>query len=238
MTNGGTGVRDPVDIGSDRQLFVDDYWIDRIDGARRRLHRPTARETAIAIDRPWERGGVSYLNTFPDEGVYRGWYRCDPVGFRGSDNASFTAYAESDDGIHWRQAAPGSAGVRGRKGQQPRVDGARHQPRAIPRRQSRREGRRAVQGLRAGEAGAVRHRVAGRHPLAEDARGAGPDRLALRQPQHPVLGLLAGRVRGLHARRCGDRPVPGRRALDTPHHVRQLPRLDRARRHRHRRNAG
>ena len=108
-------MRDPIDIGSDRQLFVDDYWIDRIDGARRRLHRPTARETAIAIDRPWERGGVSYLNTFPDEGVYRGWYRCDPVGFRGSDDASFTAYAESDDGIHWRKPHQGVLEFEGSK---------------------------------------------------------------------------------------------------------------------------
>ena len=96
-------MRDPIDIGTDRQLFVDDFWIDRADGARRRLHRPTARDTAIAIDRSWERGGVSYLNTFPDEGKFRGWYRCDPVDLRGSDDESITAYAESDDGIHWHK---------------------------------------------------------------------------------------------------------------------------------------
>lgn len=100
-------MRDPVDIGTDRQLFVDDYWVDRIDGARRRLHRPVARETAIAIDKPWERGGVSYLTTFPDGGKYRGWYRCDPAGFRAADSASYAAYAESDDGIHWEKPHQG-----------------------------------------------------------------------------------------------------------------------------------
>ena len=58
-------MRGPVYIGSDRQLFVDDYWIDGVDGARRRLNRLTARETAIAIDRRLERVVVSYLVTFP-----------------------------------------------------------------------------------------------------------------------------------------------------------------------------
>ena len=105
----------PIDIGTDRQLFTDDFWIDRANGAERRLHRPTLRETAIAIDKPWERGGVSYLVTFPDQGKYRGWYRCDPAGFRADDNESFTAYAESDDGIHWRKPKLGVLEFEGSK---------------------------------------------------------------------------------------------------------------------------
>ena len=213
-------MRDPVDIGSDRQLFVDDFWIDRIDGARRRLHRPVARETAIAIDRPWERGGVSYLNTFPDEGGVPRLVQVRPGGLPRLRRRLLHRLCGERRRHPLAQAAPGSAGVRGRKGQQPRLDGAGHQPRSLPRRQSRRQGRRAVQGHRAGEAGAVRHRLAGRHPLAEDARGADPHRLALRLPQHPVLGHVARRVRRLHPRRGGDRPVPRRRALDSPHHVR------------------
>ncbi len=104
-----------VNIGTDRQLFTDDFWIDDADGARRRLHKPIARETAIAMDRPWERGGVSYLVTFPEDGIYRGWYRCDPIGFRRSDHDSFTAYAESDDGIHWRKPELGVLDFQGSK---------------------------------------------------------------------------------------------------------------------------
>ena len=31
----------PIDIGSRLELFVDDYLIDTLDGARRVLHNPT-----------------------------------------------------------------------------------------------------------------------------------------------------------------------------------------------------
>jgi hypothetical protein len=90
-------------IGTDRQLFVDGFWIDEARGVDRRLHHPVRREVAIPSDRPWEGGGVYYSLVTRDEGRYRMWYRCDP---RGKDEAatdfeSLTAYAESDDGVHW-----------------------------------------------------------------------------------------------------------------------------------------
>ena len=173
-------MRDPIDIGNDRQLFVDDFWVDSTDGASRRLHPPTARETAIGIDKPWERGGVSYLNTFPDEGKYRGWYRCDPVGFRGSDASSFTAYAESDDGIHWRKPHQGVLEFEGSKDNNLVWMGPGINLAPFRDDNPSREGRRAVQGHCAGEPGAVRHSVSRRHPLEEDARGANPDRVAIR----------------------------------------------------------
>ncbi len=91
---------EPVDIGTDRQLFVDPFRIARITGAQRRLQRPEKREIALNPEHPWETGGLSYLVAFPDAGKIRGWYRAAPQ-TQDSDHNSITCYAESADGIHW-----------------------------------------------------------------------------------------------------------------------------------------
>lgn len=52
----------PTDIGSDRQLFLDDFWIDRSEGVTRELHHPVRREAAVARDKPWEGGGLVVRN--------------------------------------------------------------------------------------------------------------------------------------------------------------------------------
>ncbi|MSR60312.1 MAG: hypothetical protein EXS05_22170, partial [Planctomycetaceae bacterium] len=60
------------DIGSRRELFVDQYLIDTLQGgARRMLHRPTPREISLTHDEPWE-GNVSGIATiFRDGDIYR-----------------------------------------------------------------------------------------------------------------------------------------------------------------------
>ena len=47
-------MNDPVSIGTDRQLFLDDFWIDQAKAVERRLHQPVQREIAIASEKPWE----------------------------------------------------------------------------------------------------------------------------------------------------------------------------------------
>lgn len=45
---------EPIDIGSRLEPIVDDYLIERLDGASLRLHQPTPREIVLKFDRPWE----------------------------------------------------------------------------------------------------------------------------------------------------------------------------------------
>ena len=90
----------PVEIGEDRQLFVDDFWIADLTGVERVLHSPTRQSVALEPEHPWEVGGLSYLIAFPDQGKFRGWYRADPQ-LQDSDFNSITCYAESEDGINW-----------------------------------------------------------------------------------------------------------------------------------------
>ena len=100
-------------IGTDRQLFVDDYWIADYRGTARKLHNPVRREAAISIDKPWEQGSIGCMTTIQDKGVFRAWYRCDHQKPEHAGNPRFTAYAESVDGIHWHKPALGHLRFRG-----------------------------------------------------------------------------------------------------------------------------
>ena len=104
----------PVGIGENRQLFVDDFWIADSTGVDRVLHSPTRQSVALEPEHPWEVGGLSYLIAIPDQGKFRGWYRADPQ-LQDSDYNSITCYAESDDGINWTKPSLGLIEFNGSK---------------------------------------------------------------------------------------------------------------------------
>lgn len=104
-----------IDVGSRRQLFVDTHLIEKAEGVRRVLHRPVRREIAIAAEHPWEKHGVSYMVTFRDGDKFRAWYRCDGADYTKGPRRSMTAYAESDDGVHWQKPALGIVEFSGSK---------------------------------------------------------------------------------------------------------------------------
>ncbi len=103
----------PIDIGSRRELFVDDYLIQELqDDIALRLNHPIPREIVITHDAPWEGTGSGYHSIFKDGDRYRMYYKALHVDFsEGELNAAvhprFTCYAESDDGIHWRKPSLG-----------------------------------------------------------------------------------------------------------------------------------
>ena len=99
---------EPLRLGNRRELFVDDYLIDRIDGASLRLHEPQPAGTAIKYDRPWEGRGCAYITVLEDDGVYRMYYRGSP-----GDAPEVTCYAESADGIEWTKPDIGLFDVAG-----------------------------------------------------------------------------------------------------------------------------
>lgn len=90
-----------VDIGTRRQLFVGRDLIGGMDGVRQVLHHPVRREIAIEPEHPWEQHGVSYMVAIRDGDRFRAWYRADAAEFGKGKRRAMTAYAESDDGVHW-----------------------------------------------------------------------------------------------------------------------------------------
>ncbi|MCA9220712.1 MAG: hypothetical protein KDA71_10315, partial [Planctomycetales bacterium] len=95
---------EPISIGSRRELFVDDFLIERLEGAaRQRLERPEPREVVLVTDKPWEGNTCAYYTIFQDGKLYRMYYRGShyDVATRRAPHREVTCYAESKDGIHW-----------------------------------------------------------------------------------------------------------------------------------------
>jgi hypothetical protein len=90
-----------VDLGTRRELFVDRYLIDRLEGASLRLQRPVEREAVLAFDRPWEGAFSGYVTVIRAGGDFHLYYR--GVSGSGPDGreAETTCYAHSRNGIHW-----------------------------------------------------------------------------------------------------------------------------------------
>ncbi len=91
--SGGT---DGLDIGSQRQLFVDRLVLDRLQNVRLQLHSPQPQEVVFKFDAPWEGAMCAYVTVMRDDDVYRLYYRAG-----GETTQEFTAMALSSDGIHW-----------------------------------------------------------------------------------------------------------------------------------------
>ena len=97
---------DPIDIESRRELMVDHFLIDRLEGAELRPQVPIGRGVAIPFDRPHEGAFSGYVTmvTLPDGG-FRAYYRALPLAGEDGSDMEATAYAESSDGVHWTKPA-------------------------------------------------------------------------------------------------------------------------------------
>lgn len=101
--------RAPIDIGQRRELFVDRYLVDGMNGgAALRLHHPQPRELVLTHDAPWEGSGSGYHSIFPDGGLFRMYYKAYSLDLssgklRTDVPSGYCCYAESDDGIRWRK---------------------------------------------------------------------------------------------------------------------------------------
>ena len=95
---------EPVrDIGSNLQLFIDDWLIAKMEGLSLELHHPIPEEIAITFDKPWEGNTSAYVTVFEDDGIFRMYYRGSAHDQKTDEakHPEFTCYAESKDGIHW-----------------------------------------------------------------------------------------------------------------------------------------
>ncbi|OYZ31869.1 MAG: hypothetical protein B7X86_07585 [Sphingobacteriales bacterium 17-39-43] len=109
QVNGQQLIKNPeIDIGSKRQLFVDNYLIQAISGeAEIELHNPVPGEIVLKHDAPWEGNSSVYHSVFKDGEIYRMYYRgsqidIDSVAKKISgSHPIFFCYAESKDGINW-----------------------------------------------------------------------------------------------------------------------------------------
>ncbi len=97
----GEGAGDAITLGGRRELFVDDFLIDRLEGAALRMHKPEPREVAITCDAPWEGNTSAYYTIFQDGDRFRMYYRGlhHDEQTKKSAHPEVTCYAESRDGL-------------------------------------------------------------------------------------------------------------------------------------------
>lgn len=101
-------------IGSNRELFVDDYLIDQLDGASLKMHAPKDEGVAFYLDKPWEGKFSLYSTIIKEDNIYRAYYRGMPDVKEGN-NRELTCYAESTDGINWYKPDLGIHEINGSK---------------------------------------------------------------------------------------------------------------------------
>lgn len=112
------GIRgaDPViDLGSNRELFADQFLIDRLDRAELRLGQPRDEGIVFEFDKPWEGLFCGYATVIRDGETYRLYYRGMHTAGSDGSNEEVTCYAESADGIHWSRPSLGLFEVSGTK---------------------------------------------------------------------------------------------------------------------------
>lgn len=118
---GAKDSKGPVEIGSRRELFIDEWLIERLSGgAASRLHHPQPREVVMVHDAPWEGSGSGYHSIFRDGALYRMYYKAWHLGMVGGKvrtdaHPLYCCYAESDDGVKWRKPYLGLHEFRGSK---------------------------------------------------------------------------------------------------------------------------
>ena len=106
------------DIGSRRELFVDDYLVQKMTRVSFRMHHPQPRELVWkdtnSVNGKWWGGANRSVSVFRDGSIYRMYYRdyarvsnewIIKGGF--GDRDTSCCYAESKDGIHWKRVPIG-----------------------------------------------------------------------------------------------------------------------------------
>ena len=97
-------------VGGDKQLFIDDKFIESSEGVTLVMNPPyQTGEILLTTDQPWEQGAYigSYNSILKEEGPdgprIRLWY--DLIEGKGVPGNGFraVAYAESEDGVHFRK---------------------------------------------------------------------------------------------------------------------------------------
>ena len=84
------------EVGTQLQLFLDDWLVESMEQVHHVLHSPQPMEVAIRMDRPYEDTVLYDPSVIKDGHRYRMWYRTAL-----SKSPHYTGYAESLDGIHW-----------------------------------------------------------------------------------------------------------------------------------------
>lgn len=90
-----------IELGDRREIFVDQYLIDKMDGVEMEMHAPVDEGNVLRFDQPWEGQFSGYCTIIKDGITYRAYYRGNPEAGKDGSLTEVTCYAESKDGVRW-----------------------------------------------------------------------------------------------------------------------------------------
>ena len=89
-----------INMGNKREIFVDSYLIDKLDGVKLQMNTPRDEGPVLFFDKPWEGGFCNYVTVMKIGDAYHVYYLGKDCGTRDTEG-EVTGYAQSNDGIHW-----------------------------------------------------------------------------------------------------------------------------------------
>lgn len=101
---------DALALGARRELFIDHFLIDKMQGVSLQLQKPQSGGVALKFDQPWEGQVSGYVTVLQDGELFRMYYRGRPLtGYGDNDPRAqeVTCYAESRDGITFTRPSLG-----------------------------------------------------------------------------------------------------------------------------------
>ncbi len=106
---------EPLELNSDRELFIDHYLIEQLNGVSLLLHHPHDEGPVLNFDKPWEGPFCGYVTVIKDKNLFRLYYRGLPEAGADGSNIESTCYAESRDGVRWVKPNLGIYAYKGSK---------------------------------------------------------------------------------------------------------------------------
>lgn len=104
----GEGNLDVIDLDDRREIFVDYFLIENLDGLKMKLHHPKDEGPAFYYNEDCEVFSPAYTTIIKDDNLYRAYYRAgDGESRKAYTTEEWTCYAESKDGIHWYKPSLG-----------------------------------------------------------------------------------------------------------------------------------
>jgi len=99
-----TATEPPIwNIDSRRELFVDRFLVDQLNGVRFQLHHPRPAEMAVTLDQPWEKRFHNGISVIKDGQRFLLYYSA----------FNRLAVATSEDGVHWSKPKLGLVEIDG-----------------------------------------------------------------------------------------------------------------------------
>lgn len=112
-----TSMADPIALDTRRELLVDEFLVEKMEGVSLKLHKPEAREVVLVCDAPWEGNTSAYYTLFRDGDRFRMYYRGSHFdeATKKAGHPELVCCAESFDGVAWTKPKLGLIEFQGSK---------------------------------------------------------------------------------------------------------------------------